>query len=186
MISEYMGYIACIAQVGFGKGTASKQLWIDGIDPTISESQLERHLTKYGKVCAGYSIITVGHIDLLAQILRLGMDRQRACAMVQYDSMDSAKEALNAVKGTYIKNSRKLMVRTRLNIPKVFTGFLNCVSARLILPTVMPEQPSFLAWIASRLAWLPHLTGASQDLLDPCTEVSALYALIVAVHHALC
>ena len=30
--------------------------------------------------------------------------------MVQYDTMDAAKEALTAVKGTYIKNSRKLMV----------------------------------------------------------------------------
>lgn len=31
--------------------------------------------------------------------------------MVQYDGVDSAKEALNSVKGTFIKNSRKLMVR---------------------------------------------------------------------------
>ena len=38
-------------QVGFGKGTASKQVWLDGIDPGVSESQLERQLSKYGKVC---------------------------------------------------------------------------------------------------------------------------------------
>lgn len=37
-------------QVGFGKGTPSKQVWIDGLDPTTAESQLERHLSKYGKV----------------------------------------------------------------------------------------------------------------------------------------
>jgi len=37
-------------QVGFGKGTASKQVWLDGVDPGISESQLERQLSKYGKV----------------------------------------------------------------------------------------------------------------------------------------
>lgn len=37
-------------QVGFGKGTASKQLWLDGIDPTMPESQLERQLSKYGRV----------------------------------------------------------------------------------------------------------------------------------------
>ena len=29
--------------------------------------------------------------------------------MVQYDTMESAKEALNAVRGTVIGNSRKLM-----------------------------------------------------------------------------
>ena len=39
-----------VLQVGFGKGTASKQVWIDGIDPAMSESQLERHLSKYGRV----------------------------------------------------------------------------------------------------------------------------------------
>lgn len=41
-----------VLQVGFGKGTASKQVWIDGIDPAMSESQLERHLSKYGRVSA--------------------------------------------------------------------------------------------------------------------------------------
>jgi hypothetical protein len=30
--------------------------------------------------------------------------------MVQYDGVDAAKDALNSVKGTFIKNSRKLMV----------------------------------------------------------------------------
>jgi hypothetical protein len=38
-------------QVGFGKGTPSKMLWVDGIDPDMSESVLERALGKYGKVC---------------------------------------------------------------------------------------------------------------------------------------
>ena len=36
--------------MGFGKGTPSKMLWVDGIDPDISESVLERALGKYGKV----------------------------------------------------------------------------------------------------------------------------------------
>ena len=36
--------------MGFGKGTASKQLWIDGIDPTVTEAQMERSLGKYGRV----------------------------------------------------------------------------------------------------------------------------------------
>lgn len=39
-----------VEQVGFGKGTASKQLWVDGIDPNITEPQLERNLSKYGNV----------------------------------------------------------------------------------------------------------------------------------------
>ena len=37
-------------QVGFGKGTPSKLLWVDGIDPDMSESAFERALGKYGKV----------------------------------------------------------------------------------------------------------------------------------------
>ena len=37
-------------QVGFGKGTSSKQLWIDGIDSGTSRQQLERQMNKYGKV----------------------------------------------------------------------------------------------------------------------------------------
>ena len=37
-------------QVGFGKGTPSKMLWVDGIDPNLSESLLERQMSKYGKV----------------------------------------------------------------------------------------------------------------------------------------
>ena len=43
------------------------------------------------------------------QIVRLGIDHQRCCAMVQYDDMEAAKEALLSVKGIRIKNSRKLM-----------------------------------------------------------------------------
>ena len=42
--------------------------------------------------------------------MRIGIDRYRCCAMVQYDTMEAAKEALNAVRGTIIGNSRKLMV----------------------------------------------------------------------------
>ena len=64
--------------------------------------------------------------------MRLGIDRQRCCAMVQYDSMDSAKEALNAVKGTYIKNSRKLMVRAALEY--FSTGFYNESQHLKLLP----------------------------------------------------
>lgn len=43
-------------QVGFGKGTPSKMLWVDGIDPDMSESSLERTMSKYGKVCANIYI----------------------------------------------------------------------------------------------------------------------------------
>ena len=37
-------------QVGFGKGTPSKMLWVDGVDPNMLESTLERTMSKYGKV----------------------------------------------------------------------------------------------------------------------------------------
>ena len=46
----YSAY-AFLLQVGFGKGTNSKQLWIDGVDSSLSRQQLERHMNKYGKVC---------------------------------------------------------------------------------------------------------------------------------------
>ena len=46
------------------------------------------------------------------QVVRLGIDRQRSSAMVQYESIDAAKEALSGVKGTFIGNSRRIMVRS--------------------------------------------------------------------------
>lgn len=48
-------------------------------------------------------------------MIRLGLDYQRNCAMVQYDSIDSARKALEAVKGAHIGSSKKLMVRCVLN-----------------------------------------------------------------------
>ena len=42
--------VCVVVQVGFGKGTPSKMMWVDGIDPDISESALERAMGKYGKV----------------------------------------------------------------------------------------------------------------------------------------
>lgn len=46
----------------------------------------------------------------LSQVVRLGVDRSRCCAMVQYDNADSAKDALNSLKGSFIGNSKRLMV----------------------------------------------------------------------------
>ena len=46
-------------------------------------------------------------------MVRLGIDRQRCSAMVQFDSVDAAKEALSSVKGTFIGNSRRIMVSAR-------------------------------------------------------------------------
>ena len=39
------------SQVGFGKGTPSKTLWVDGINPNMGEPHLERHMSKFGRVC---------------------------------------------------------------------------------------------------------------------------------------
>ena len=44
-------------------------------------------------------------------MVRLGIDPPRCCAMVQYDNADSAKDALNSLKGSFIGNSKRLMVR---------------------------------------------------------------------------
>lgn len=45
-------------------------------------------------------------------MVRLGIDRQRCSAMVQFDSIEAAKDALTGVKGTFIGNSRRIMVST--------------------------------------------------------------------------
>ena len=82
-------------KVGFGKGTPSRLLWVDGVDPMLSEAQLEKHFAQFGKV------------------LRLGVDRSSYTALVQYDTVDDAKEAMEAAKGDCIGNSRsKIMVCT--------------------------------------------------------------------------
>ena len=41
--------------------------------------------------------------------------------MVQYESIEAAKEALSGVKGTFIGNSRRIMVR-RLYVLYVYMG----------------------------------------------------------------
>ena len=51
--------ITLLVQVGFGKGTPSKMLWVDGIDPDMSESVLERSMTKYGKVLQSQAYLHV-------------------------------------------------------------------------------------------------------------------------------
>lgn len=81
-------------QVGYGKGTPSKVLWVDCIDPSLSEQQLEKHFAKQGRVA------------------RFGFDQFSGTAMVQYDTIEDAKEALGRIKGTTIGNSRmRVMVR---------------------------------------------------------------------------
>lgn len=55
----------------------------------------------------------VAHFQI--QVVRLGIDRPRCCAMVQYDNADSAKDALNSLKGSFIGNSKRLMVSTTVH-----------------------------------------------------------------------
>ena len=52
-------YTVCVLQVGFGKGTASKTIWLDGIDPSMPESQLERHMSKFGEVSTAMLSVTL-------------------------------------------------------------------------------------------------------------------------------
>ena len=52
----------------------------------------------------------------VVQVVRLGIDRQRCSAMVQFDSIEAAKDALTGVKGTFIGNSRRIMVCTMVII----------------------------------------------------------------------
>lgn len=65
---------------------------MDGVDPLLSESQIENHFAQYGKVC------------------RIGVNRSTNTAMVQYDTIDDAKEAMESAKGSYIGSSRSKIV----------------------------------------------------------------------------
>ena len=103
-----LSHIHCIIcthvpiKVGFGKGTPSRLLWVDGVDPMLSETQLEKHFSQFGKV------------------LRLGVDRSSYTAMVQYDTVDDAKEAMEAVKGGYIGNSRSKIMVCTVHVPLIY------------------------------------------------------------------
>lgn len=60
----------------------------------LSESQIEKHFAQYGKIS------------------RVGVERSSHTALVQFDSVDDAKEAMEAAKGKFIGNSHsKIMVR---------------------------------------------------------------------------
>ena len=65
--------------------------------------------TKLASVCICWPLLCVRDC-VCVQVVRLGIDRQRCSAMVQYESIDVAKEALSGVKGTFIGNSRRIMV----------------------------------------------------------------------------
>ena len=59
----------------------------------LTESQIEKHFSKYGKIS------------------RVGIDRNSHTALVQFESVDDAKEAMELAKGGFIGNSRsKIMV----------------------------------------------------------------------------
>ena len=75
-------------QVGFGKGSPSKAIWLDGIDPHTSEVSLERLCSKYGEV------------------MRLNLDRHKCSALVVYDNIDVAKDAVTSLNGTYVGKSK--------------------------------------------------------------------------------
>ncbi len=70
-------------------------LWIDSIDSSVTKQQIEKQCAKYGR------------------IIRLGYDHYKGTAMVQYDTLDEAKEALSKLKGstTIGNNHKKIMVQ---------------------------------------------------------------------------
>ena len=95
-------------QVGFGKGTVSKVLWIDCIDHSVTEHQLEKYFAKYGRVT------------------RIGYDHYGGTAIVQFDTIEEAKEALVKVKGTTIGTSgRKIMVPDKAYSKHVHIQYLH-------------------------------------------------------------
>lgn len=58
--------------------------------------------------------------------------------MVQFDSIDSAKEALSGVKGTFIGNSRRIMVY--VNIVQHYISLVHihvyvCIYIYVVIPT---------------------------------------------------
>ena len=73
--------------------------------------------------------------------MRFGVDRAHCCAMVQYESNEIAKEALTAVKGTYIENSRRLLVRAvQVSVESWRLSLCGCVSVWVCLRGVAVSQ----------------------------------------------
>lgn len=59
------------------------------MDSSLTEKQLEKHFSKYGRVT------------------RIGFDKYTGTAMIQYETLDEARDALGHLKGTTIGGSRK-------------------------------------------------------------------------------
>lgn len=60
--------------------------------------------------------------------------------MVQFDSIDSAKEALSGVKGTFIGNSRRIMVYVNIvqhyiSLVHIHVYVYTCIYIYVVIPT---------------------------------------------------
>ena len=64
-------------------------LWVDCIESSVSEQQLDKQFSKYGRV------------------VRMGYDHYMGTAMVQYETVEEAGDALNNIKGSTIGSGRK-------------------------------------------------------------------------------
>ena len=61
---------------------------MDGIDPNMGEVSLERVFAKHGEVT------------------KMVVDRRKCCTVVVYDSVETAKDAMASIKGSFIGKSR--------------------------------------------------------------------------------
>lgn len=91
----------------------------------LSESQIEKHFSQYGK------------------INRVGIERSSYTALVQFDSVDDAKEAMEAAKGGFIGNSRSKIMVGLHHLDKLQLYFNHHL--RLTMQTKMLKLHSFSA-----------------------------------------
>ena len=69
------------SQVGFGKVAAINTIWVGGVTASLSEQQIERHFSRYGRVT------------------RVLVDRARGQALVSFDGVEAASFAQAEMKG---------------------------------------------------------------------------------------
>ncbi|KAK7604738.1 hypothetical protein V9T40_005924 [Parthenolecanium corni] len=68
-------------KIGYGKATPTTRIWVGGLGPWTSASQLEREFDRFGA------------------IKKVDYDKDENCAYIQYDSIDAATSAVKEMRG---------------------------------------------------------------------------------------
>lgn len=76
---QYIGKFQC--KIGYGKATPTTRIWVGGLGPWTSLSQLEREFDRFGA------------------IKKIDYNKGDSCAYILYDSIDAAQAAVKEMRG---------------------------------------------------------------------------------------